>query len=199
MKRAFDAIAAAVGLLLLAPVLLLIALAVRVDSPGPAIFRQVRVGLSGREFKMLKFRSMTNDPAGPKASLTIAGDPRITRVGHLIRKAKLDELPQLWNVVKGDMSLVGPRPEVPDFVALYPEAVRKEVLSVRPGITDYAAIAYKDENDILAVSRDPHQTYVREILPRKLAMYQEYVRTRSFIGDMRILYRTCTNLMRLDE
>jgi lipopolysaccharide/colanic/teichoic acid biosynthesis glycosyltransferase len=196
LKRAFDVVAAGVALMLLLPVLLLIAAAIRLDSPGPAIFRQVRVGRNGREFRILKFRSMRPPGSAPVSSITVAGDARITRVGRWVRNSKLDELPQLWNVLKGEMSLVGPRPEVPEYVSLYPEEVRREVLSVRPGITDHAAIVFRDENELLARAKDPRQEYISSILPRKLALYQQYVRTRTFVGDIAIILRTCMAVLR---
>jgi lipopolysaccharide/colanic/teichoic acid biosynthesis glycosyltransferase len=191
-KRLLDVIAAAVGLIMLAPLMVVIAIAVRVDSNGPALFRQLRVGRDGRPFEILKFRSMRvpglRDPARPH--ITISGDARVTHVGAILRRTKLDELPQLINVLMGDMSLVGPRPEVPRYVSMYPTAVRLEILSVRPGITDEAAIAFRDESEILGRSDDPERTYVEEILPQKIDCYLRYVRTRSFFGDLGILLRT---------
>lgn len=194
MKRALDILVAGAGLLLLAPLLLLIACAVRLDSPGPALFRQERVGRRGRPFQIIKFRSMRTAPGGPQ--ITVSGDARVTRVGALLRASKLDELPQLVNVLRGEMSLVGPRPDVPHYVAMYPPEAREEVLSVRPGITDEAAIEFRDEEDVLARAGDPERVYVEEILPRKLALYRHYVRYRSFAGDLRILWRTARAVVR---
>ena len=189
MKRAFDLNVALLGLLALSPVLAVIALAVRLSSPGPVLFRQARVGRDGRDFILLKFRSMTFR-AGSEAGSFDAGDAsRVTRVGAFLRATKLDELPQLWNVVRGEMALVGPRPEVRKWVRLDPDRWA-EALSVRPGITDPAAILYRDEERILAAAPDPEAEYREVILPRKLALYDEYVRTRSFRGDVRILWRT---------
>ena len=191
-KRLFDLVAATAGLFLLAPLLLAIVVAVRLESRGSALFRQVRVGRGGHPFEILKFRSMRvpgpRDPTGPQ--ITVSGDTRITRIGAILRRTKLDELPQLFNVLKGDMSLVGPRPEVPRYVAMYPSAARVEILSVRPGITDEAAIEFRDESEILGRSDDPERTYVEVILPRKIDCYLRYVRNRSFVGDIGILLRT---------
>nr|WP_314547310.1 sugar transferase [uncultured Massilia sp.] len=194
-KRLFDIVAAGMGLLLLAPLLLGLALWIRLDSPGPALFRQVRVGRHGVPFEILKFRTMVaGAERGPQ--LTAGRDARITRAGRFLRRSKLDELPQLVNVVLGSMSLVGPRPEVPRYVACWPPEVRRTVLSVAPGITDWAAILYKDENAILAQAEDPERTYLDTILPAKLCWYERYVRERSFWIDLRILFRTLAAIVR---
>jgi lipopolysaccharide/colanic/teichoic acid biosynthesis glycosyltransferase len=189
-KRLFDLVVASIGLLLFAPLMFLIAVAVRLDSAGPAIFQQVRVGRSGRRFYLLKFRSMISDAPQGGPLLTVAGDPRVTRVGARLRSSKLDELPQLLNVLMGDMSLVGPRPEVPRYVAMYPPEIRELVLSVKPGITDEASIAFRDESLLLAAACDPGAFYVAEVLPRKLEYYARYARERTFWGDIGILWRT---------
>ena len=194
-KRLFDLLAAAVGLVLLAPLLVLIGLWVRCDSPGPALFRQKRVGRDGVIFDILKFRTMTGQ-ARPGPLLTVGADARITRAGHFLRRHKLDELPQLVNVLRGDMSLVGPRPEVPRYVACYPAEVRSVVLSVRPGLTDWASICYRDESAILAGSTDPEQTYLNAVMPAKLAINVRYVRERSFWTDLRIIFSTLGALLR---
>lgn len=194
-KRAFDLLGASAGLLLLAPVLLLIALWIRLDSPGPVLYRQQRVGRGGRLFTIYKFRTMRQRPVdGPQ--LTVGADPRVTRAGRFLRHYKLDELPQLWNVVQGSMSLVGPRPEVPRYVDCYPPEHRRVVLSVAPGITDWAAIRYKDENAILARAADPERAYVEAVLPVKLDYYVRYVRERTFWGDVRILAHTLAAIVR---
>lgn len=194
-KRLFDIVAAGTGLLLLAPLLLALALWIRLDSPGPALFRQVRVGRHGVPFEILKFRTMVaGAERGPQ--LTAGRDARITRAGRFLRRSKLDELPQLFNVVLGSMSLVGPRPEVPRYVACYPPDVRRTVLSVAPGITDWAAILYKDESAILAQAEDPERAYLDTILPAKLCWYERYVRERSFWIDLRILFRTLAAIVR---
>lgn len=189
MKRAFDLTAAALGVLLLLPLLAAIALWVKLDSPGPVLFRQLRVGRGGQLFEILKFRTMAA-ATDPRRQLTVGRDPRITRAGHVLRKYKLDELPQLFNVVGGSMSLVGPRPEVPRYVACYPPDLRDLVLSVQPGVTDLAAILYKDESSILGQAADPERAYIETILPTKLEYYARYVRERSFWGDVRIIFRT---------
>lgn len=194
-KRLFDVVVAGCGLVILAPVLLAIALWIRLDSPGPALFRQRRVGRHGRLFNIYKFRTMVIHPEHGR-QLTVAHDPRITRAGHILRRTKLDELPQLLNVLAGTMSLVGPRPEVPRYVDCYPPVARQTVLSVAPGITDLAAILYKDENDILGRAPDPEQAYIETILPVKLEYYQRYVRDRSFWLDLRILVRTLAAILR---
>lgn len=188
LKRAFDVVLSALGLLLLAPVLLLLGIWVKLDSPGPVFFRQERVGRCGQLFRIYKFRSMRPDSAGPQ--ITVGEDARITRSGRFLRAYKLDELPQLVNVLLGDMSMVGPRPEVPRYVALYPPDVRAEVLSVRPGITDLASVQYRSESALLGASSDPQSTYVHVILPAKLALCQRYVRERSFWLDLRIIAMT---------
>jgi len=188
-KRLFDLAAASVGILLLLPLLAAIALWVKLDSRGPVLFRQLRVGRGGQLFDILKFRTMAA-ATDPQRQLTVGRDPRITRAGHVLRKYKLDELPQLFNVVGGSMSLVGPRPEVPRYVACYPPAVRDLVLSVQPGVTDLAAILYKDESTILGQAADPERAYIETILPTKLEYYTRYVRERSFWGDLGILFRT---------
>lgn len=194
-KRAFDLLGAAVGLLLLAPVLLLIALWIKLDSPGPVLYRQQRVGRGGRLFTIHKFRTMQQGILdGPQ--LTVGADPRVTRAGRFLRHYKLDELPQLWNVIRGSMSLVGPRPEVPRYVDCYPPEQRRMVLSVAPGITDWAAIRYKDENAILARAADPERAYVDTVLPVKLDYYVRYVNERSFWGDLRILVHTMAAIVR---
>lgn len=189
LKRAFDMAFSLVLLVLLLPLLLVFALAVTITSPGGAFFRQVRVGRGGREFRLLKFRSM-RPGSEAKGQLTIGGrDPRITGVGYFLRKTKLDELPQLWNVLIGDMSVVGPRPEVPKYVALY-TAEQRAVLGVRPGITGMASLDYIDENELLACAADPEKAYVEEVMPAKLALDLRYVRERSFLLDLRIILAT---------
>ena len=194
LKRLFDVAASAAGLLLLAPLLLAIAVWIRLDSPGPVCFRQERVGLRGEPSRILKFRSMRADNAGPQ--ITVGADARITRSGRFIRAYKLDELPQLLNVLLGDMSIVGPRPEVPRYVALYPATVRDEVLSVRPGMTDWASVQYRSESALLAQSPDPERTYVETILPAKLVLCQQYVRERSLLLDLKIIAMTLGILLK---
>jgi lipopolysaccharide/colanic/teichoic acid biosynthesis glycosyltransferase len=188
-KRLFDVAAALAGLLLLAPLFALAALWIKVDSPGPVFFRQQRVGRHGKPFSIFKFRTMTAAPA-ETLQLTVGRDSRITGAGHFLRHYKLDELPQLINVLQGTMSLVGPRPEVPRYVACYPPDVRAIVLSVAPGITDWASILYREESDILGRAADPELAYRETILPAKLDYYVRYVRERSFWIDLRIIFST---------
>ncbi|MET0264451.1 MAG: sugar transferase [Duganella sp.] len=195
-KRLFDLLAAITGLLLLAPLLLALAAWIRWDSGGPVLFRQLRVGRRGIPFHIYKFRTM-RPGAQAQGQLSVADDNRATRAGRVLRRLKLDELPQLFNVARGDMSLVGPRPEVPRYVACYPVAVRERVLSLRPGVTDWAALRFRHEGDILARAADPEHAYLQQVLPVKLRYYQHYVRTRSFGGDLRILFCTVGVLLGL--
>ncbi len=189
MKRLFDIIFALVMLLLFSPLFVVLACWVSIDSRGGVFFGQERVGLNGKPFKLWKFRTMK--PHSEKGGqLTVgASDSRITRAGYYLRKFKVDELPQLWNVVLGDMSVVGPRPEVPRYVALYSPEQRR-VLSIRPGITDYASLRYFEESNILAKSANPQETYIQEIMPTKLALNLEYVHKHSFAGDLAIIVKT---------
>ncbi len=188
-KRAFDFAAAAAGLILLSPLLIGAAIAVACNSRGPILFRQERMGRGFRPFKILKFRTMVADAQKLGAEITAGADPRITSVGHVLRKWKLDELPQLVNVLKGEMSLVGPRPEVPRYVAMYREDYAC-VLSVRPGITDPASLKYRNESALLAMSENPEETYVQVILPDKIAMAKEYVAHASLRHDIALIWRT---------
>jgi lipopolysaccharide/colanic/teichoic acid biosynthesis glycosyltransferase len=189
VKRSFDMIGALLGAVALFPALAVVALLVRLSSPGPALFRQVRVGRYGRDFILYKFRTMTVRAEGQSAGFDAGDSSRVTPIGKLLRATKIDELPQLWNVVRGDMALVGPRPEVREWVEAYPERWA-EVHSVRPGLTDPAAIIYRHEERILAAAPDPVTTYREQILPHKLDLYQDYVRNRTFLGDLVILVRT---------
>jgi lipopolysaccharide/colanic/teichoic acid biosynthesis glycosyltransferase/peptidoglycan/LPS O-acetylase OafA/YrhL len=193
-KRLFDLAAALAGLLLLAPLLLLLAAWIKWDSPGPALFRQRRVGRDGVPFTIYKFRTM-RAAAEDLGQLSVADDARATRAGRLLRRHKLDELPQLLNVLLGQMSLVGPRPEVPRYVAHYPPKARAIVLSVAPGITDWAALHFRDEGELLRRAADPEQAYLQQILPAKLDYYVRYVQQRSFGGDLRILFCTLRMLL----
>ena len=192
-KRLFDMVCAALGLLVLSPVLLLCALLVGLTSPGGVLFRQERVGKDGVPFTIYKFRSMRKDNAGLKISTS--GDSRITPVGRGLRKAKLDELPQLWNVLKGDMSFVGPRPEVREYTDLYtPE--QRQVLLVRPGITGLASIRYRNENDLLSASADPNRTYIEEVMPAKLALDLEYIPRACVSYDIKLILETLVTVVR---
>lgn len=188
-KRVMDLLGASLGLLVFSPVLLACAVAVKLSSPGPVFFRQERVGLHGKPFRIRKFRTMrVTDGSG--LQVTAAGDARITAVGRLLRRSKLDELPQLIDVLVGNMSIVGPRPEVPRYMAQYPQAARERILSVRPGITDNAAIAFRDEERMLAASSDVERTYVEEIMPIKQRYYLDYVAHQSVANDLAIMART---------
>ncbi|MEY8879653.1 MAG: sugar transferase [Leptothrix sp. (in: b-proteobacteria)] len=194
-KRLFDLLLAGAGLLALLPLLLLIALAIKLDSRGPVFYRQVRVGRHGREFRIHKFRTMTHNPADRGPQLTVGLDARITRVGAFLRRSKLDELAQLIDVLQGSMSLVGPRPEVPRYVALYPAELRAKVLSVRPGITDFASVEYRDESTLLAASADPERTYREQVLPAKLALQAKYVDAAGVFTDLKLIARTLRAIM----
>jgi lipopolysaccharide/colanic/teichoic acid biosynthesis glycosyltransferase len=196
VKRLFDLVASGLGLLLLAPMLLAIALAIKLESPGPVFFRQERVGRFGKPFRIHKFRTMVTDAERRGLQITVGADARVTRVGGVLRKYKLDELAQLIDVFVGDMSLVGPRPEVPRYVACYPADVRAIVLSVPPGITDWASIEFKEENAMLGGAVDAERVYVEEILPVKLGYYVRYVRERSFMMDVRIILATLAAVVR---
>jgi len=187
-KRALDVLLAALGLALLAPLLAYIALRIRLDTPGPTLFRQERVGREGRLFRIHKFRTMRVTEGG--AQITAAGDARITRVGRWLRRGKLDELPQLIDVLKGDMSLVGPRPEVPRYMALVPPEARARILAVRPGITGPAALEFRDEERLLAAAKDPERTYIEQIMPIKQRHDLDYVARHGVLGDLRIIART---------
>lgn len=189
-KRLFDLLGATVALGLLAPLLVLVALAVRLDSPGPVFFRQERVGRGGVPFRIHKFRTMRVDAPALGPQVTVGRDVRITRVGHLLRHYRIDELPQFIDVLLGRMSLVGPRPEVPRFVAHYPAALKAQVLAVRPGITDPASLAHIDEAGLLAAASDPEREYIDHILPRKLALQAEYAARATLWSDLAVLGRT---------
>jgi len=195
-KRGFDLFFSVIGLLFLTPVFLLIAIWIKLDSPGPVFFRQVRVGRFGEPFLIFKFRTMRADGDGKGKQITVRDDIRITHAGRFLRRYKFDELPQLLNVVKGEMSLVGPRPEVPRFVKLYPDGVREKVLSVPPGMTDYASIEYVDENALLADAVDPETVYIERVMPAKLRNYERYVTERSIGMDLKIILATLKAITR---
>ena len=195
MIRFFDIIFSVVGLLLLSPFFLIIYILIRCESKGGGLYCQQRVGKDGRLFGLYKFRSMRTG-SDKKGLITVGGhDSRITRMGYFIRKYKIDELPQLWNVLKGDMSLVGPRPEVKKYVDLYTEEQRR-VLSVRPGITDYASIEYVDENEILGKADNPDRVYVEEIMPAKIKLNMCYIENRSLKEYFKIIGLTFINIFR---
>jgi lipopolysaccharide/colanic/teichoic acid biosynthesis glycosyltransferase len=189
LKRVFDVICALAALVVLSPVLLGLALSIKMSSPGPVCYRGVRVGLHGRPFRIFKFRSMVINADRIGGASTADGDPRITTIGRVLRKTKLDELPQLLNVLAGDMSFVGPRPEVQQYVDMYTEE-EKAILTVRPGITDWASLWNPDEGAVLAGAADPERAYLELIRPQKLKWQLAYVRERSFLVDLSILART---------
>ena len=195
-KRAFDFAVSACALLILAPLMLAIALWVRWDSSGPALYRQKRVGRFGREFHIHKFRTMVADRDEAGSLFTVTGDGRITRCGVFLRRTKLDELPQLYDVLRGRMSLVGPRPEVVQYVKTYDDPIRHRLLSIRPGITDYASIEYRHEGDVLARAAFPEREYVEVILPRKLQLSMRYLSEVSMLTDLRLLVLTVAAVLR---
>lgn len=190
-KRMFDCAAAAIGLWLLFPVLLALSLLVKLSSPGPVLYRQERVGRGGKLFRIAKFRSMSEDADKRGPAITSAGDHRVTALGRLLRRLKLDELPQLWNVLKGEMSLVGPRPEVPCYVESYSDSQRR-VLEIRPGITDPGSILYRHEEQVLGDQPDPDRYYREVVLPDKLRLNLEYISNLSFSYDLSLLLRTAS-------
>lgn len=193
IKRLFDIVFSLIGILILIPFFILIGLAIIIDSRGGVLFKQRRVGKNDEDFFILKYRTMAvnSDKSG---LLTVgARDRRITRIGYFLRKYKLDELPQLFNVLMGDMSFVGPRPEVRKYVDMY-NAEQKKVLTVKPGITDYASIEYSNENEILAKSQNPEQTYINEIMPHKLSLNLKYIEEKGFFKDVKIIFRTLSKV-----
>lgn len=190
VKRVLDTAFAAAGLVVLAPVFMFLAIAVRLSSAGPVFYRGIRVGMNGKLFRILKFRTMVINAESLGGSCTSDDDPRITRVGRWMRKYKLDELPQLLNVLIGDMSFVGPRPEVRQYVEMFTEE-EKQILSVRPGVTDWATLWDSDEGAVLAGSSDPEWVYLEKIRPEKIRLQLKYVRERSFWIDAKIILTTC--------
>jgi lipopolysaccharide/colanic/teichoic acid biosynthesis glycosyltransferase len=188
-KRTFDLVLTTLGLVVLSPILVLVAVLVGVGSGRPVLFRQTRVGRGFRRFRIVKFRTMVADAERLGGPLSVGSDPRITRVGSALRRLKLDELPQLFNVLAGDMSLVGPRPEVPEYVERF-RAEYEEILSIRPGLTDLASLKYRDESALLAGAADPAGEYVRVILPDKIRLGREYVHRASVMLDLSIILRT---------
>lgn len=194
LKRLFDIICSLVGIIFLFPVFLIIVLAIVINSGFPIFYFQTRVGKNNRDFKLFKFRTMHTD-ADKKGLLTVGGrDPRVTPVGYYLRKFKLDELPQLFNVLFGSMSLVGPRPEVRKYVEMYNEE-QKRVLEVKPGITDYASLEYINENELLAKSENPEQTYIQEIMPAKLKLNMRYIEETGLLTDLTIITRTVQKIV----
>ena len=195
LKRLFDIICSLTGLIILAPFFIIIGLLIKITSNGPVFFRQIRVGRFGHEFSIHKFRTMVVNAEAIGPQITIGADDRVTKVGSYLRKYKLDELPQLIDVLLGDMSLVGPRPEVPKYVATYQNEIKEIILSVRPGITDWASIKMIDESLLLAKTDNPKQAYIEVILPQKLAYAIKYVKTRSFLIDLQIILATFAKII----
>ena len=195
LKRLFDIKVSFIGILVLSPILLLIALLIKLDSPGQIFYRGVRIGKDGKAFRIYKFRTMVVNAEKLGGPSTAGDDARVTKIGKLIRKYKLDELPQLLNVLEGDMSFVGPRPEVPLYVNMYTEE-EKAILTVQPGITDWASLWNPDEGSILAGSADPEKAYMEKIRPTKLKLQLRYVKERSFLTDMKIIFLTILKIIK---
>ena len=194
IKRVFDLICATIGLLLLLPTFLMVGLIIRKDG-GPAFFRQERVGLHRKNFLIVKFRSMVINAEKQGTKITAGKDPRITEIGRIIRRIKVDELPQLVNVFMSQMSLVGPRPELPSYVARWSREDQNVILSIKPGLTDYASLIYSNEQAVLGASENPDETYLEEVMPNKLALYRKYVREQSLWLDLRIIIVTILKLI----
>ena len=194
LKRIFDIILSLFGLIILLPFMLIIAIFIKLDSKGPVFFKQLRVTKNGREFKIFKYRTMRVG-SDKYSQITVGKDGRITKIGSFLRKYKLDEIPQLINVLIGDMSLVGPRPEVPKYVALYTDE-QKEILKVRAGITDYASIEFSDENDLLALEEEPEKAYIEKIMPKKIELNKKYLSETSVLTDIKIILLTIKKILK---
>lgn len=195
MKRAFDLISCTIAILLLLPFGIVVAFCIVCGSRGGVFYRQIRVGKDNKDFKLLKFRTMRPNADRQGLLITVGADSRITRIGKFLRKYKIDELPQLFNIIKGDMSVVGPRPEVRCYVEMYDERQRL-VLTVRPGLTDYASLQYISESELLAQSDDPERTYIEEIMPAKLELNLQYIEKQSFAEDLRIIFKTLASIVK---
>jgi len=193
MKRVFDILMATIGLILLSPLFLLVAVLIKLDSPGPIFFRQERIGKRFRPFFIYKFRTMVENAAQIGTEITYGNDPRITRIGRLLRETKIDELPQIINVLKGEMSLVGPRPEIRQYVELF-QRDYEEILKVRPGISDMASLKYSDEASLLGNSRNPREEYISRVLPDKIRLAREYIKHSSLVFDLRLIFKTLLKL-----
>ena len=194
LKRIFDITLSLFGLIILLPFMLIIAILIKIDSKGPVFFKQIRVTKNGKEFKILKYRTMRVG-SDKYSQITVGKDGRITKIGSFLRKYKLDEIPQLINVLIGDMSLVGPRPEVPKYVALYTDE-QKEILKVRAGITDYASIEFSDENDLLALEEEPEKAYIEKIMPKKIELNKKYLSEISILTDIKIILLTIKKILK---
>ncbi|MDG6006649.1 sugar transferase [Candidatus Brocadia sapporoensis] len=195
MKRLFDLVFSVIGLIVCLPLFVLIAFLIKCNSRGPVFFIQKRVGKGFRLFKLYKFRTMITDASQKGLQVTAVGDPRITKVGRFLRKTKIDELPQLINVFKGDMSLVGPRPEVPKYVEIFRDDYQ-DILKIKPGITDYATIEFRDEEGVLEKFEDPEDGYIREVLPIKIKLYKKYLEDSGFFTDVKLIVLTLTKIVR---
>jgi len=193
IKRTFDLLSSLVVLIILSPLLILISLLIIIDSKGSAFYSQKRVGIKGNHFNLLKFRTM-NQNSDRKGLLTIGKDSRITRIGHYLRKSKLDEIPQLINIIRGEMSVVGPRPETPNYVELYTQEQLK-VLKVRPGLTDYASLEFINESETLAKHEYPEKAYIETIMPQKLSLNLQYIRDKSLLLDIKIIFKTLLRIL----
>ena len=194
LKRIFDITLSLFGLIILLPFMLIIAILIKIDSKGPVFFKQIRVTKNGKEFKIFKYRTMKVG-SDKYSQITVGKDGRITKLGSFLRKYKLDEIPQLINVLIGDMSLVGPRPEVPKYVALYTDE-QKEILKVRAGITDYASIEFSDENDLLASEEEPEKAYIEKIMPKKIELNKKYLSKISILTDIKIILLTIKKILK---
>ena len=194
LKRIFDITLSLFGLIILLPFMLIIAILIKLDSKGPVFFKQIRVTKNGREFKIFKYRTMRVG-SDKYSQITVGKDNRITKIGAFLRKYKLDEIPQLINVFIGDMSLVGPRPEVPKYVAFYTDE-QKEILKVRAGITDYASIEFSDENDLLASEEEPEKAYIEKIMPKKIELNKKYLSEISILTDIKIILLTIKKILK---
>ena len=190
VKRLFDIIAVLAGLTITAPFFLFIAIAIKLDSPGPVLYNGVRVGMGGKQFRMRKFRSMVQNADKIGGPSTAGDDPRLTRMGEFLKKFQLDELPQLFNVLKGEMSLVGPRPEVPYYVDMMSPEEKQTILSVRPGMTDWASLWNFHEGEVLRGAADPEKAYQEKIRPEKIRLQMKYVKERNFFVDLKIIWQT---------
>ena len=193
LKRVFDIISSLMVLLIIFPLLILISILIKLDSKGQIFYYQKRIGLKGNEFNLYKFRTM-KPGSDKKGLLTVGNDSRITRVGSFLRKSKLDEIPQLFNIITGDMSVVGPRPETPNYVELYNEEQRK-VLNIKPGLTDYASLEFINENELLAKHDKPEQAYIETIMPQKLRLNLKYIQDKNFLLDLKIIFRTIFKIL----
>lgn len=194
LKRIFDITLSLFGLIILLPFMLIIAILIKIDSKGPVFFKQIRVTKNGKEFKIFKYRTMRVG-SDKYSQITVGKDGRITKIGSFLRKYKLDEIPQLINVLIGDMSLVGPRPEVPKYIALYTDE-QKEILKVRAGITDYASIEFSDENDLLASEEEPEKAYIEKIMPKKIELNKKYLSEISILTDIKIILLTIKKILK---